>query len=368
MDCSSHCGRSMNRRDAGLARPVSPCRARGSLANPAFAADVRHIGGSAYERAFSACLPCLALTCTGALCRQVDWAFPIGPEHVVNVPPKVPGRCAEMGPGLRRRRGPGPFRPCAIATPADPCSSTCSSGRSACCPRGTRWLVVDSPGTAQPNSNLDHGVSVTSTPRTDVAGMRHLRSLAVVDGKAHCADGISYGAMAGCASERRFSCEKSGRRTILRRIVSVYPWCNQQVGRTRQDHQFNFYGDTDVRLLVVLGAGRRRGRPALVRRTGPGERGQGIARRVHGVPGHHARVRSTRGCRTRGDPAGRHSVTYRYKTPSRSKRRGRLTVPPFSRVIWRALRLHAQDIRGGGVELTMNHRQIHEGATASLAG
>ena len=38
-------------------------------------------------------------------------------------------------------------------------------------------------------------------------------------------------------------------------IISVYPWCHHQgPGRAYRDHQWNFFDDTDIPLLIVVGA------------------------------------------------------------------------------------------------------------------
>jgi dienelactone hydrolase len=84
--------------------------------------------------------------------------------------------------------------------------------------------------------------------------MRHLRSLPFVDGKRVAQMGFSYGGMAGLREASKTFREKNMGGDRFAAIVSVYPWCNQRVGANYQDHQWNFYDDTDIPLLLVVGA------------------------------------------------------------------------------------------------------------------
>lgn len=83
--------------------------------------------------------------------------------------------------------------------------------------------------------------------------MKHLRSLPFVDGRRIVSMGLSYGAMAGLReASRGFRAKHLGGERFAA-IISVYPWCNQQGGSSYQEHQWNFYDDTDTPLLLVLG-------------------------------------------------------------------------------------------------------------------
>jgi dienelactone hydrolase len=119
---------------------------------------------------------------------------------------------------------------------------------------GYAVLIVDHLGPRHRNSNSDHAVSVTEYAQDDVAAMRHLRALPFVDNKRIAQMGFSYGAMAGLREASKSFREQNLGGEKFAAIVSVYPWCNERVGSRYQDHQWNFYDDTDIPLLVIVGA------------------------------------------------------------------------------------------------------------------
>ena len=201
-----------------------------------------------------ACLAALALSCATPCAAQLDLVFPKEPEHLVKVPAKVPGRGADTGAKLYAPEGPGPFPAVVLSHASGPLQQHMFQWAQRFLAMGYAVVVVDHLGPRNKKANLDFSVSVTEYAQDDVAAMRHLRSLPFVDGKRIVQMGFSYGAMAGLrAASKDFRARYLGGERFAA-IVSVYPWCNQQVGRTRQDHQWNFYDDTDIPLLVVLGA------------------------------------------------------------------------------------------------------------------
>lgn len=282
------------------------------------------------NRAFSACLAILALTCTAHCAAQVDLGFPKVPEHVVNVPPKVPGRGAEMGARLYAPEGPGPFPAVVLSHTSGPLQQHMFQWAQRLLSAGYAVLVVDHLGPRNRNSNLDHGVSVTEYAQDDVAGMRHLRSLPFVDGKRIAQMGFSYGAMAGLREASAGFRAKNLDAERFAAIVSVYPWCNQQVGRTRQDHQFNFYGDTDVPLLVVLGADDDEADPRSCVEQAQANAAKGLPVEFTVLPGTtHAFDHTWMQNPVVTQQAG-HSVTYRYN-PESVEATWRLTVAFLAR-------------------------------------
>jgi dienelactone hydrolase len=193
----------------------------------------------------------LVLLCAPPALAQVDLAFPRQPEREV----KLPGRGAFTGAKLYAPREDGPF-------PAVVLSHTCGPLRQHIFEWAQRFLsagyvvlVVDHLGPRGLGTNCsDFSVSVTEYAQDDVAGLRHLRSMPFVHERRIAQLGLSYGAMAGLreASESFRAKYLGGERFAA--IVSLYPWCNQQGGPRYRDHQWNFYDDTNIPLLVLLGA------------------------------------------------------------------------------------------------------------------
>jgi dienelactone hydrolase len=199
----------------------------------------------------AACLAALALASAPPSAAQVDLGFPKLPEHEV----KLPGRGAFTGAKLYAPEGPGPF-------PAVVLSHTCGPLRQHVFEWAQRFLaagyvvlVVDHLGPRRVETNCGHfSVSVTAYAQDDVAAMQHLRAMPLVDGKRIAQMGLSYGAMAGLReASASFRAKHLGGERFAA-IISLYPWCNQQGGPTYMDHQWNFYDDTDIPLLVLLGA------------------------------------------------------------------------------------------------------------------
>jgi dienelactone hydrolase len=65
--------------------------------------------------------------------------------------------------------------------------------------------------------------------------------------------GWSYGAMAGLRLASTSFRKRYVGGEAFRAIVAMYPWCNERAGQGG-DHQYNFNDDTDVPLLLLLGA------------------------------------------------------------------------------------------------------------------
>jgi dienelactone hydrolase len=194
---------------------------------------------------------CLAvLFCATPCFAEVDLAFPSQPEHDVKVPP----RGAQTGARLYAPEGPGPFPAVVLSHTSGPLQQHMFQWAKRLLGAGYAVVIVDHLGPRRKTTNTDHSVSVTEYAQDDVAALRHLRSLPFVDGKRIAQMGLSYGAMTGLReASKEFRTKYLGGERFAA-IVSVYPWCNQQVGNRFQDHQWNFYDDTDIPLLVIVGA------------------------------------------------------------------------------------------------------------------
>jgi dienelactone hydrolase len=198
-----------------------------------------------------AALAALVFAWTTACAAEVDLKFPSQPEREV----KLPGPAPLTGARLYAPEGAGPF-------PAVVLSHTCGPLRQHVLEWAQRFLAagyvvlaIDHLGPRGVTSNCaTFGVSVTTYARDAVAGMRHLRAMTFVDGKRIALMGLSYGAMAALRVSSKSFREKSLGGDGFAAIVSMYPWCNQQGGRTYRDHQWNFFDDTTTPLLVLLGA------------------------------------------------------------------------------------------------------------------
>jgi dienelactone hydrolase len=202
------------------------------------------------NRVIVACLAALAFSCATPCAAQVDLAFPKQPEREVT----LPGRGALTGARLYAPEGPGPFPAVVLSHTSGPLRQHIFEWAQRFLSAGYAVLVVDHLGPRHKNTNTDHSVSVTEYAQDDVAGMRHLRSMPFVDGKRIVQMGFSYGAMAGLReASAGFRAKYLGGERFAA-IISVYPWCSHQVGPRYQDHQWNFYDDTDIPLLVLVGA------------------------------------------------------------------------------------------------------------------
>jgi dienelactone hydrolase len=195
-----------------------------------------------------ACVAAVAFFFAAACPAQVDLGFPREPEREV----RLPGRGAFTGARLFAPEGAGPF-------PAVVISHTCGPLRQHIFEWAQRFvaasyvvLAVDHLGPRRLTMNCGTWtVSVTEYAQDAVAAMLHLRALPFVDAKRISMIGLSYGAMAGlrAASESFRAKHLGGERFAA--IVSLYPWCNQRLGRVHRDHQWNFYDDTTTLLLVL---------------------------------------------------------------------------------------------------------------------
>lgn len=204
------------------------------------------------SRLFAACLAAAAIVGALPCAAQVDLAFPKEPEHAVQVPPT---RAPVSGAHLYAPEGAGPFPAVVLSHPSGPLRQHMFQWAQRFLAAGYAVLIVDHLGPRHKTSNGDFSISVTEYAQDDVAGLRYLRSLPYVDGKRIAQMGFSYGAMAGLREASKGFRGKSLDGERFAAIVSVYPWCSQQgPGREYRDHQWNFYDDTDLPLLVVVGA------------------------------------------------------------------------------------------------------------------
>lgn len=177
---------------------------------------------------------------------QVDLGLPLEPK-------KAPIH----GPGaaLYAPDGPGPH-------PAVVLSHTCATlGRHV-----TEWagrmvdagyvaLVVDHlrPRGVKFNCPDKNTISVTEYAQDATAGLKHLRALPFVDGRRVAHMGFSYGGMAGLRLASASFRQKHVGGEAFAAVIAFYPWCNKRTRMGGGDHQVNFYDDTDVPLLVLLG-------------------------------------------------------------------------------------------------------------------
>jgi dienelactone hydrolase len=203
------------------------------------------------DRSISACLAALVFSLAAPCTAQLDLGFPKEPERAV----KLPGRGAFTGARLYAPEGAGPFPAVVLSHTSGPLRQHIFEWAQRSLAAGYAVLIVDHLGPRNKSTNTDFSVSVTEYAQDDVAAMRHLRSLPFVDGKRIVQMGFSYGAMAGLREASKGFREKHLGGERFAAIVSVYPWCNQQGGRKGYfDHQWNFYDDTDIPLLVLVGA------------------------------------------------------------------------------------------------------------------
>jgi dienelactone hydrolase len=204
------------------------------------------------NRSIVACLAVLTLSYATPSVAQLDLGFPTQPEREV----KLPGRGAFTGARLYAPEGAGPFPAAVISHTCGPLRQNIFEWAQRFLAAGYAVLVVDHLGPRGINSNCPpfNNLSPTQYAQDDVAAMKHLRALPFVDGKRIVQLGLSYGAMSGL----RLASEKFRERFVDKErfaaIISLYPWCNEQGGRSYQEHQWNFYDDTTTPLLVLLGA------------------------------------------------------------------------------------------------------------------
>lgn len=266
------------------------------------------------NRSMVACLAALAFSCATPCAAQLDLAFPMEPEREV----KLPGKGAFTGARLYAPAGAGPF-------PAVVLSHTCGPLRQHIFEWAQRFLaasyavlVVDHLGPRRTNTNCgSFNVSVTEYAQDDVTAMRHLRSLPFVDGKRIVQMGFSYGAMAGLreASESFRTKHLGGERFAA--IISVYPWCNQQGGQTYRDHQWNFNNDTDIPLLVLVGAEDDEADPRSCIDQAKKNAANGMPVELTVLPGTtHAFDHTWMGDKPFTERQGGRTVTYRYNRES----------------------------------------------------
>lgn len=200
------------------------------------------------------CFAAILMAVTGAVATparaEPDLGFPSQPEHQVKIPDKG---LVIAGAHLYAPDGPGPSPAVVLSHPSGRLQPHMFQWARRLVAAGYAVLLVDHLSPRGKQANLDHSISVTEYAQDDVAAMRHLRTLPFVDGKRIAQMGFSYGAMAGLREASAGFRAKQLAGEKFSAIVSVYPWCNEQGGRGYQDHQWNFFDDTDVPLLVVVG-------------------------------------------------------------------------------------------------------------------
>lgn len=265
------------------------------------------------NRSMVVCLAVLAFSCATPSFAEVDLAFPQQPEREV----RLPGRGAFTGARLYAPEGTGPYPAVVLSHPSGPLRQHMFEWAQRSLAAGYAVLVVDHLGPRHKITNTDHSVSVTEYAQDDVAAMRHLRSMPFVDGKRIVQMGFSYGAMAGLrAASKGFRAKYLGGERFAA-IVSVYPWCNQQVGTRYQDHQWNFYDDTDIPLLVLLGADDDEADPRSCIEKAKENAAKGMPVEFKVFPGTtHAFDHSWMGDKPVVAKAGSLTVTYRYNRES----------------------------------------------------
>lgn len=203
-------------------------------------------------RSFVAGLATLFLSSAPLIAAEVDLKLPKAPESEV----KLPGRGAFTGARLYAPKGVGPYPAAVISHTCGPLRQHIFEWAQRFLEAGYVVLVIDHLGPRGLTSNCwpNFSVSVTEYAQDAVAGMRHLRSMAFVDGKRIVLMGLSYGAMAGLRAASKSFRDKSLGGESFAAIVGLYPWCHHQGGPGHQDHQWNFYDDTTTPLLLLLGA------------------------------------------------------------------------------------------------------------------
>jgi len=203
------------------------------------------------NRVIVACLAALAFSGATLCPAQVDLIFPQQPEREV----RLAGRGAFTGARLYAPEGTGPFPAVVLSHTCGPLRQHIFEWAQRFLGAGYTVLVLDHLGPRGMGTNCSSfKVSVTEYAQDAVAGMRHLRSMPFVDDRRIVLMGLSYGAMAAlrAASEDFRAKHLGGERFAA--IISLYPLCNQRLGRVHRDHQWNFYDDTNIPLLVLLGS------------------------------------------------------------------------------------------------------------------
>jgi dienelactone hydrolase len=203
------------------------------------------------NRSTVSCLTALVFSWATPCVAQLDLAFPKQPEREVT----LPGRGVVAGARLYAREGSGPLPAVVLSHTSGGLRQHIFEWAERFLAAGYAVLIVDHLGPRHKTSNTDFSVSVTEYAQDDVAALRHLRSLPFVDGKRIVQMGFSYGAMAGLrAASQGFRTKYLGGERFAA-IISVYPWCyHQGPGRAYRDHHWNFFDDTDVPLLLLVGA------------------------------------------------------------------------------------------------------------------
>jgi len=251
----------------------------------------------------------LILSCAASRAEQLELGFPSQPEHAVMVPPRGP----VVGAKLYAPEGAGPFPAVVLSHPSGPLQQHMFQWAQRLLHAGYVTLVVDHLSPRGKKTNLDHSISVTEYAQDDVAALKHLRAFPFVDGKRIAQMGFSYGAMAGLREASAGFRTKNLGGERFAAIVSVYPWCNEQVGQRYQDHQWNFYEDTDIPLLLVLGADDNEADPRSCVERAKANAGKGLPVEYTLLPNTtHAFDHTWMGDKVFTSQQAGHTVTYRY--------------------------------------------------------
>ena len=148
-------------------------------------------------------------------------------------------------------------------------------------------LVIDHLGPRGRKFNCpprDHNVSVTEYANDAFEALRFLQGQSYVDPRRVVQMGFSWGAMAGLRiASAKFARQHFGEGRHFAAVISLYPYCNGQIGPSYQDFQWNFYEDIATPLLVLLGEDDDEARPAscIQQARNNAARGQPVSWKVY---------------------------------------------------------------------------------------
>ncbi|HET9404494.1 MAG TPA: dienelactone hydrolase family protein [Burkholderiales bacterium] len=266
------------------------------------------------NRIIVACSAAFALLSAAPSAAQLDLGFPAEPEREV----RLPGRGAFTGARLYAPEGAGPFPAVVLSHTSGALREHVFEWAQRFHAAGYAALIVDHLGPRNKRTNTDFSVSVTEYAQDDVAAMRHLRTLPFVDGKRIVQMGFSYGGMAGLREASKDFRDRNLGGERFAAIVSVYPWCHHQgPGRERRDHHWNFFDDTDIPLLVLVGADDDEADPRSCITKAKANAGRGLPVELAVFPNTtHAYDHSWMGDKPVMARLGNRMVTYRFNRES----------------------------------------------------
>lgn len=263
------------------------------------------------NRSVVVCVTVLSLCYATPCLADVDLAFPQQPEREV----KLPGRGAFTGARLYAPEGAGPFPAVVISHPCGPLRQHMFEWAQRFLAAKYAVLIVDHLGPRNVKNNcIEFNISVTEYAQDDIAAMRHLRALSFVDGKRIAQMGFSYGAMAGLRSASKSFRAKHLNGEQFSAIISVYPWCSHSgPGHAYRDHHWNFFDDTDIPLLVVVGEDDDEADPRSCVEKARANAAKGLPVELKMFPGTtHAFDHSWMADKPVAGKTGGRTVTYRY--------------------------------------------------------